>query len=122
MPEEMSALLGAEPTLARVKGQTIEFSPGRTRTAKTGQWHLEATSMAPENFDAQVFEILGQLTSNLSVWSELAQRFELDLYCGWFMEEGNEGLEISPATLLSLGERGIKVAVEIYGPIGDAHL
>ena len=85
----------------------------------TGQWHFEAMSSEPENFDAQVLEILGQLTSNLSVWSALAQRFEMDLYCGWFMKEGNGGLEISPATLLSLGERGIKLEVEIYGPIGD---
>lgn len=30
---------------------------------------------------------------------------------GW-----NEGVEISPATLLALGERGILLGIDLYGP------
>ena len=119
LPEEVSKLLGATPTLARTKGEEIVYASGRTRIAKIGQWHIEATDAEPENLDAQVKEILSQLTGDLAVWSVLSKRFDIDLFCGWFMQSGNEGLTISPATLLALGERGIELSVDIYAPTCD---
>ena len=116
IPSEVSALLGAEPTLARIKGQEILSKSGNTRIAKAGQWHLHATDTEPENLDAQVAEILGKLTSDLSVWVDLSNRFKMDLFCGWFMNESNEGVEITPNTLNQLGERGIKLGIDIYAP------
>jgi hypothetical protein len=38
------------------------------------------------------------------------------LFCGWFMRESNEGVEISAHTLGLLGERGIVLSLDIYGP------
>jgi Domain of unknown function (DUF4279) len=119
VPEEVSALLGGIPALARAKGQEIDIGLGRIRIAKFGQWHFEATSIEPGNLDAQIVEILEQLSDKLSVWSALAQRFDIDLYCGWFMKERNEGIELSPSTLQCLGERGIKLSLEIYDPISE---
>ncbi len=46
----------------------------------------------------------------------LASRFDIDLFCGWFMAGGNEGVELSPATLLALGERGIRLGIDLYAP------
>jgi len=118
IPMEVSAVLGAEPTLARIKGEEIQSKFG-TRFAKTGQWHLSATDTEPENLDAQVAEILGKLTTDLSVWVDLSKHFKMDLFCGWFMNESNEGVEISPNTLNQLGERGIKLGIDIYAPNTD---
>jgi hypothetical protein len=41
------------------------------------------------------------------------------VFCGWFVNEGNEGVEIEPHALRALGERGIKLDLDIYGPDGD---
>ena len=79
-------------------------------------WRLSATETVPENLDGQVGELLGQVTSDLSVWSDLATRFRVDLFCGWFMGSGNEGVAISPETLLALGQRCIQLSLDIYGP------
>ena len=117
---EVSALLGAEPSIAREKGKEWRTPSGKSTIARTGQWHLHAGDTEPENLDAQVEELLGKLTSDLSVWESLSAKFEVDLFCGWFMQEWNEGVNVSPSTLKALGERGILLGVDIYGPDSEA--
>jgi Domain of unknown function (DUF4279) len=116
VPAEISMLLGTEPTRSKEKGKEWLTPLGETKIATTGQWHLYATDTEPENLDDQVAELLGKLTSDLVVWSNLSTRFKIDLFCGWFMREGNEGVEISPVTLKALGERGILLGIDLYGP------
>ncbi len=117
IPDEISQMLGASPTRAHRKDEAIPSkTSGRTRIAKFGGWALHATQTAPEDLDAQVAEILGRLNPDLSVWRGLSTRFHIDLFCGWFMDGWNEGVEISPATLLALGERGILLGIDLYGP------
>jgi hypothetical protein len=60
------------------------------------------------------------LTEDLDKWKSLVQRFDVDFYCGWFMKDTNEDIEIAPQTLAALSARGIKLAASIYAPIaGD---
>jgi hypothetical protein len=115
-PGEVSALLGAAPTISQVKGQDLKSrSIGRLRTALTGMWRLDATVTEPEDLDSQVVELLSKLTSDLIVWRGINERYEVDLFCGWFMDRDNVGVEINPATLQALGERGIRLSLDIYG-------
>lgn len=114
-PEEVSSLLGAEPTYMCRKGDARALTGGRVIIEKRGSWRLSASRREPENLDGQVLELLGRLTQNLEVWKELSTRYEVDLFCGVFMESSNDGLPLSPMTLLALGERGIKLDLDIYG-------
>lgn len=51
-PAEISALLGHAASKQQVKGEVfVGKVSGRSRTAKTGMWRLEATDAAPENLD-----------------------------------------------------------------------
>lgn len=113
-PQELSKLLGATPTLACVKGEPRR--PGGKVIARTGQWHLSAKDTETADIDAQVAEILMQLPADLDVWRSLATHYQIDLFCGWFMNESNEGVEIAAETLSALGSRGIKLDVDLYAP------
>jgi Domain of unknown function (DUF4279) len=73
----------------------------------------------PEDTDGQVAEILGKLTDDLSVWLSVCQQYQVDLSCGWFMEETNEGLSISPKTMSALAARGIELDIGIYAPLNQ---
>ena len=117
VPEEISRLLGALPSKSKAKGETWRDTPtGREYSAKTGAWHLDAAVRQPGDLDGQVAEILGKLTSDLEVWRSLTRRFRLDLFCGWFMEQRDEGINISPKTMAALAERGIELGICVYGP------
>jgi len=117
-PEEVTALLGAEPTMTTTRGQRNELGKG-PRIWRTGSWRLEAPDAEPANPDGQVAEILDQLTADLAAWRSLAARFRIDLFCGWFMAGSNEGVSLSPGTLRALGERGIRLDIDLYGGSDD---
>lgn len=113
-PDEITALLGASPTAAHHKGQQFTGSrPGAVRIARTGSWRLNAARREPEDLEAQIFEILDQLTSDLAAWQSLAP-FRPDLFCGLFMASGNDGVSLSPRAMLALGQRGIELGLDIY--------
>lgn len=117
IPSEITTLLGAKPSEAQTKGdQLIGPRTGRIRIAKFGMWRLEASEREPEDLDGQVHELLSQLTADLSVWADITREFEINLFCGLFMEVGNEGVLLSPSTLTALGQRGIELHLDIYAP------
>ena len=62
-------------------------------------------------------DILGQITQDLSVWESLS-RFQPNFFCGLFMGSSNDGLLLSAEVLLSLGQRGIALGLDIYD-VGD---
>ncbi|WP_296889055.1 DUF4279 domain-containing protein [Thiobacillus sp.] len=115
-------MLGCAPTKAWLKGHVEVSMSGRDFVKKAGGWLLHASDTEPENLDGQVSELLTKLTSDLRIWSALAQRFQVDLFCGWFMEGSNEGVSISTATMRALGERGIELSLDIYGPDSKSEL
>jgi hypothetical protein len=117
LPDDVSALLGCSSTKAWAKGDTLA-SHGRSRTARFGMWSLRAEQTEPGDLDAQVTAILSRLTQDESVWAEIGSRYDLDLFCGWFMRYGNEGMTIGPDTMSALGTRGIPLDIDLYG--GDS--
>ena len=115
VPEEITALLGASPTRSCRRGDDTSTKAGIVRIAKTGSWRLHAERREPEDLEAQVFELLDQLTPDLEIWASLS-RYTPDLFCGIFMASRNDGFPLSAKALLALGERGIAMDLDIYSP------
>lgn len=119
-PDAITARLGCYPTHSARKGDiTIGRVTGLERPATTDSWLLSASQQIPENVDLQVSEILAQLTDDLDVWRELTEKYQSNLFCGLFMSTGNDGMSISPTTLLALGARGLAVWLDVYHPSND---
>ena len=115
-PDEITGALGAPPSFSQSNGETLVSSTtGSKRTVKFGMWRLSPPPCEPENLDGQVEEILGKLSTDLNIWLAIGARFRVDLFCGLFMKEGNEGFSISPRTLSALGQRDIELDLDIYG-------
>ena len=120
-PDEISGLLGHPPTNSVRKGESPAKRSGISRhVSKNGVWRLEATLTEPENLDAQIEELTSKLTSDLKIWCNLSTKYKVDLFCGWFMKETNEGVDISAHTLQALSSRNIALALDIYAPDSDA--
>ena len=113
-PGEITRILGSEPTYAYSKGDVLPRPKGRI--AKFGMWRLEAPPLEPSDFNTQVASLLGQLTQDMRIWQELTSRYDVSLFCGWFMKESNEGEDLSPKTLIALGHRGLSLGLDIYAP------
>ena len=119
IPDEITALLGTSPTSAHVKGETgkhiVGPKVGDARAARSGMWTLDASDREPEKMDAQIQEILSRMTSDLSVWQSITKRFHVDLFYGLWLTGSESGVSLSPQLLAAPGERGIELALCLYG-------
>jgi hypothetical protein len=118
-PDAVTARLGCQPTHSHAKGEVVARQ-GKVppRTAPSGMWSLIAAETSPADVDGQVAWLLDQCTTDLEAWAWVGERYQLRLFCGWFMDHLNEGLTISATSLERLGQRGVLLDIDLYGP-GD---
>jgi hypothetical protein len=115
-PDEITSLLRCAPTESQSKGdELVGKKSGRSRIAAFGSWSLKAPAQEPGNLEAQVTWLLKATTGDLDAWQSIAARYKVDLFCGLFMDQWNDGESISAASLLALGLRHIQLGLDIYG-------
>ncbi|MDG2527461.1 DUF4279 domain-containing protein [Caulobacter endophyticus] len=115
-PDEITILLKGPPTQSCRKGDERPLHGGGTARERRGSWRRTVDRRSPGDLDAQIEELLADLTQDMTVWKALSDRYQADMFCGLFLREGAEGLALAPATLLTLGLRGLKLDLDIYGP------
>lgn len=113
-PQEVTRILQCVPTVAERTGEVIRHQSGRERVVKCGNWRLNAERTEPEDVNGQIRWLLSQVESDLNVWKSLVQQFEVDVYCGLFMQGSNDGLSLAPDVMALLAERGIQLGLDIY--------
>jgi hypothetical protein len=116
IPEDITKRLGTAPSKAYRKGEIRQTKGGSTVEHKTGFWSLHALAKYPEDLNIQVVELLSKLTNDLNVWRNLSEQYKIDVFCGLFMENSNDGVTLSPTVMALLGERGIELGLDIYAP------
>lgn len=114
-PAEITAALGAEPTVGVSKGGQWQTKSGAVKTAVNGSWRIEAERCEPGDLDDQINGLLDGLSNDLVAWRTFSQRYRGRAFCGLFLDSGNEGLTLRSETLLRLGERGLLIDLDIYG-------
>jgi hypothetical protein len=119
VPEDITQILGCVPTVAQRTGEVIRYQSGRERVVKCANWRLDAERAEPEDVNGQVRWLLSQVESDPEVWKSLVQQFDVDIFCGLFMQQRNDGLSLAPDVMALLGERGIHLALDIYSPGDD---
>ena len=118
-PDQVSMLLGSQPTSAHRKGDAINGQDGTfRRDAKSGRWSLELSSRDLDDLDFEraLASLVGSLTDDLSVWLDLSGKYDTGLFCGIFLADSNRGISL-PAELMSdLAARDLYLGLDIYGP------
>ncbi|MDX1711624.1 MAG: DUF4279 domain-containing protein, partial [Rhodovibrionaceae bacterium] len=116
-PERVTRLLGHSPSAAEREGEAVA-DPGAGAHGKTphDSWQLSVEPRSPGDLDGRIRDLLAGLSADLDVWAELAAAWRIDLFCGLFLADANEGLPLSLETLRMLAERGIALELDIYGP------
>jgi hypothetical protein len=113
-PEEITKLLGCLPTECYKKGDDFK-KPKENRKHSKGYWGLESNLPKATDIEQKIIDLLDRLTSDLEIWKSLAQRYEIRIFCGIFLER-NEGFRLSPETLACLADRGLNLDFDIYPP------
>jgi hypothetical protein len=140
-PDEVSALLGHEPTRCHRKGDKLGSHHGArqgghpgghssgsssghaghgTAVEPTGAWILDSRISEKAEIEDHVESILALLTSDYDEWASLTERFSASILCGVFLDQYNEGFELSPRLCKALANRGLVIAFDIYSGDPDA--
>ena len=106
-PESVTSTLEHQPTRSWRAGE-MKFG----RPAKFGSWHLECDFSG--DLDTQIADLLASLSSNIATWNNLTKQHHADLFCGLFLNESNQGLVLTPETMAAIGQRGLKLSLDIY--------
>ncbi|NTF44315.1 DUF4279 domain-containing protein [Rhizobium rhizogenes] len=114
-PDEISGILGAQPTKGVRKGGIWITPRGAEIVAWTGSWRLSTPDESPGDLDKQVAELFAPLNVDLDAWRALSSRFRGNIFVGVFLSGFNEGLGLSPTTTSAIGLRGLVLEVDIYG-------
>lgn len=112
-PLEVTRLLGCEPSEAGHSGKEVTLPPGGSCTVERGFWHLNSERQATD-LATQIERLLAQLTSDLERWRVVTERYEVDVFCGLFLEDINRGFELPARLLAALGERRLRIGFDIY--------
>ena len=116
-PAEITRTFGVEPDFSARKGESW-LRRGRTVIQASGIWTRRVRHGAAPVWDLEraVHTLLADLPTDLEIWRALGSRYTLDIFCGLFMSNENQGTQLSAATLLVLGERGLVLDIDVYGP------
>lgn len=115
VPDQIASLLGAQSTHAHIKGERSLGKRTRISTVrKSGTWQLSAIDREPADIDGQIQEILRKTSGNLDAWRDIGKRYDVDLFCGLFLDRDGEGITVSAQSLEALGTRGIDLSLNIY--------
>lgn len=117
-PDEITRLLGCEPTRTRRKGEEVRGKCS-TRTAWTGSWHLKSDLPRSAELAAHISALLDRTTDDPTTWAALGSRYRVDVFCGLFLTAWNQGLELPPDLLRRLGERGITLGIDVYADLEE---
>ncbi len=116
-PEEVSALLGRDPTRCHRKGDPMG-GKGVSAVEPTGAWILDSVLSEKAEIEEHVETLLSSVSNDSDEWDQLTSRFSASILCSAFLDQYNEGFEISPRLARSLSDRGLVIAFDIYS--GDA--
>jgi hypothetical protein len=112
VPDELTQLLGVEPSIAYRKGDIFR---GKTydRIYDIGSWRLRS-ERSESDLEDKIDRLLDKLPSDLEIWHDLTRKFQVDLFCGLWMKRWNRCLDFKAATLHRMAERGLSIGLDIY--------
>ena len=117
LPEEISDLLQCLPTKSGKAGDIDPRQKRRTRVVKEGFWLLGSDESDDSFLERKVEMLLNKLTNDLEIWKDITTKFRVDIFCGLFLDNFNEGFDIGPDLLRKLGERNLKIGFDIYSAL-----
>ncbi len=126
-PEEVSALLGRKPSRSHRKGDkafrtssTSKTSGSVASTEPTGAWILDSGLSEKAEIEDHIEALLAPVSNDSDEWASLTSRFSASILCSLFLDQYNEGFELSPRLAQSMADRGLVIAFDIYSGDNEA--
>jgi hypothetical protein len=114
-PDEIARILDRAPTRSYRKGDPI-YPPKNMKPRPVGAWMIDSGEAWAEGdrLNEQIRDLLISLPDEPSLWTELAQRFDMDVFCGADVTDTSPGIRLERETLKLLADRYLEFDVCVY--------
>lgn len=113
--EALSELLECEPTQVRSRARSV-MRDGKKVHREQKIWLLEYGETDGVELEEKIESLLRRLTQDLVKWHDATSTYQADMFCGLFLDDLNQGFELSPKLLKKLAGRNLKIGFDIYAP------
>ena len=110
-PDEVSALLGCQPSRFHRKGDGRP--QGDPSIEPTGAWILESLLPETAEIEDHVESLLSQISNDGDEWANLTTRFSASILCTLLIDQYGGVFELSPRLAEWMAERGLVIAFEL---------
>jgi hypothetical protein len=93
---------------------------GGSAVEPTGTWILDSVLSEKAEIEEHVETLLSSVSNDSDEWDQLTSRVSASILCSAFLDQYNEGFEVSPRLARSLADRGLVIAFDIYSGDADA--
>jgi hypothetical protein len=117
VPDEITELLGCQPTDSNLRGDKKgPSSPGFSK----GAWFLQVRGEPPNTPEILTRKILTMVPSNREIWNQLKKRFDVQLRYGIHMSGWNKGFGLPHDLIASMAVLGVDVEFDLYAYESEA--
>lgn len=110
-PDEITRILGVEPTRSHRRGDRI--GP-KSQPFPKGAWLLTEHGRDAETAEVIIDRVLKRLPEDVEIWRDLRTRYDIQLRFGLHMTGWNKGFSILPEQVTRIAELGASMEFDIY--------
>jgi hypothetical protein len=77
-------------------------------------WEIDVDEQDPPHFEGVVWKLLKKLTSDLKVWHQLAESYDIDLWCGLWLDGWNDMFSVEDELVRALADRRLAMVFDVY--------
>lgn len=119
-PDEITQMLGLEPSRSAAKGHTQQTRTGTIITTKKSVWLLDSRLAASARLEDHLRDLLGRLLPHAAEIRDLRrQGLEVEFRCAVFTVAPEEGTTVNAETVRGLGELEAALSIVVY-PLGQS--
>ncbi len=112
-PDEISRLLAVSPTFSARRGDARETKRAILRQP-VGVWSFDIGKSSEWVLEDLIRSLLDRIQVPVETWQLLRTRYQIEMFCGLFLNDWNRGTNLSAGILGRLAERGIALSLDIY--------
>ena len=95
-----------------------DTTPSTLKSLKSGivVWSIQFETNETLSLEKKIEALLEKFTSEIPVWLCATKNVKADIFCGLFLDEWNQGFNLTPSLLKKLSDRNLEIGFDIYSP------
>jgi hypothetical protein len=79
-------------------------------------WGIRLAGKDRMSLENKIMMLLGEFTKDILIWRQVTESIKADIFCGLFLDEWNQGFDLTPDLMKEISDRNLEIGFDIYSP------